>query len=183
MEKVRPKPFLFFIILTLAITGCAKSSEVLFEPGWTHYEDMTLMRDLSFDQGGYLWAVGYKGVAMLDPRSGSVVRYTAADGLSSTDAVCVDVAPDGRIWVGLKRAGASSFDGGEWVSYTAGKGLVNDDISSIAVSTDGTVWFGTREGKGGLERYDGSDWTIFTEENGLTDKYIVDMAEAPDGKL
>lgn len=101
MEKVRPKLLLLFlIILTLAVAGCVRSPEVLFEPGWTHYEDMTLMRDLSFDQGGCLWAVGYKGVAMLDPRTGSLVRYTAADGLSRTDAVSVEAAPDGRIWLG-----------------------------------------------------------------------------------
>lgn len=169
--------------LMFGITGCAGSRRAIFEPGWTHFEELTMIRDIDFDSAGHLWAAGYKGIFDLDPREGSFQNYTSKNGLPRTEAWTVEVAEDDTVWVGLKRAGAAHFADGTWTSWTPGDEIQNSEISNIFISGDDTVILETLEGSGGLDLYDGSIWTRLTERNGLAEKYVVDVAEAPDGSL
>jgi hypothetical protein len=84
-----------------------------------------------------------QGVAMEKP-DGTWNLYTGHDGLPYNDFTSMDVAPDGRLWLGTTK-GAIHFDGSHW-AYRAGKRwLPNDDVRDIAATADG-AWVATAGG-------------------------------------
>jgi len=171
------------IAVLILFPNCSGEKDTAFEKGWTHFKELTLMRDIDFDSSGHLWAAGYKGVADLDPRKGTFVHYTSENGLTRTESLVIEAAPDDTIWVGMKRAGTAYFADGKWVSCSPGGAGKSSDICTVYSCGDGSVWVGTIEGDGGLDVYDGIAWKHMSESDGLSEKYIIDMAEADDGSL
>jgi hypothetical protein len=70
--------------------------------------------------------------------------YTGREGLPYNDFTSMDIAPDGRLWLGTTK-GAIHFDGMHW-AYRAGKRwLPNDEVRDIAATADG-AWIATAGG-------------------------------------
>lgn len=84
-----------------------------------------------------------QGVAM-ENGDGTWNLYSGRDGLPYNDFTSMDVAPDGRLWLGTTK-GAIHFDGAHW-AYRAGKRwLPNDEVRDIAATEDG-AWIATAGG-------------------------------------
>ncbi len=84
-----------------------------------------------------------QGVAM-EKADGTWNLYTGRDGLPYNDFTSLDIAPDGRLWLGTTK-GIIHFDGNHW-AYRAGKRwLPNDDVRDIAATEDG-AWIATAGG-------------------------------------
>ena len=95
------------------------------------------VRDMVFDQEGNLWMVGYGGAAKLNSSRSTHTKYTTDDGLAWNDVWSVAVAPDGAVWFGTMRHGASRFDGEGWTTFTTQDGLLDDSVRCIGVGPDG----------------------------------------------
>ncbi len=92
---------------------------------------------------GLLVLAAPQGVAM-ENGDGTWNLYTGRDGLPYNDFTSMDVAPDGRLWLGTTK-GAIHFAGGHW-AYRAGKRwLPSDDVRDIAATEDG-AWIATAGG-------------------------------------
>ncbi len=84
-----------------------------------------------------------QGVAM-ENGDGTWDLYTGRDGLPYNDFTSIDVAPDGRLWLGTTK-GAIHFDGNHW-AYRAGKRwLPNVEVRDVAATADG-AWIATAGG-------------------------------------
>lgn len=183
MKKGHGSMFLVFILSALFAAGCVSHSpEALYKTGWTYFEDITLVRDMSFDSEGNLWTAGYKGVVKLDPRTGETMRFTSENGLSRTDTISIEAASDGRIWVGMKHAGICSFDGKTWTSFESEE-IMLKNILTITSCCDDSLWFASIIGDGGISRLNGREMTLYNRGNGLDAKYIIDMIETDDGTI
>jgi hypothetical protein len=84
-----------------------------------------------------------QGVAM-EKADGTWDLYTGHDGLPYNDFTSLDVAPDGRLWLGTTK-GVIHFAEGHW-AYRAGKRwLPHDEVRDIAATADG-AWIATAGG-------------------------------------
>lgn len=92
---------------------------------------------------GRLILAAPQGVAM-ENGDGTWNLYTGREGLPFNDFTSMDVATDGRLWLGTTK-GAIHFDGTHW-AYRAGKRwLPNDDVRDVAATADG-AWIATAGG-------------------------------------
>lgn len=88
------------------------------------------------------WYAGPQGV--VNSGGGGDFLYDGRSGLPYNDFTCIDIGPDGRLWLGTTK-GAIHFAGGHW-AYRAGKRwLPNDEVRDIAATEDG-AWIATAGG-------------------------------------
>lgn len=108
--------------------------------------------------------------------------YTTYDGaLGDNDVPAVAIAPDGAVWAGTRRSGASRFDGETWTAFTPDNSPLGLSVVAIAVAPDGALWFGSWGA--GVSRWDGKAWTTYTHEDGLVDDLVSSLAVAGDGTV
>jgi hypothetical protein len=84
-----------------------------------------------------------QGVAM-ENGDGSWNLYTGREGLPYNDFTSMDVAPDGRLWLGTTK-GAIHFDGTQWAWRAGKRWLPNDEVRDVAATADG-AWIATAGG-------------------------------------
>src|SRR5882672_4978474 len=104
---------------------------------------------------GFLWIGGTGGLFRFD---GLVIeRYTPQDGSLLHDTVLsrLFASPDGGLWIGYNRGGASFLKNGKITNFTEQDGLPTGQTRCIAQDEDGVVWAAF---VGGLARFDGTHW-------------------------
>lgn len=84
-----------------------------------------------------------QGVAVEQP-NGTWKFYTGREGLPYNDFTSMDVAPDGRLWLGTTK-GAIHFDGSHWAWRASKRWLPNDDVRDVAAMAEG-AWIATAGG-------------------------------------
>ena len=73
----------------------------------------------------------------------------AQNSLRSNDIVCLECAPDGKMWVGTNGGGLSHFTGIDkderWTfdTFDGKDGLPSEEVKSITFDKKGNVWFAT----------------------------------------
>jgi len=72
---------------------------------WTVATPTRVVLDVAWANGQIYAPVELGGLLRYDPDSGQIGRVTTADGLGSNLTRCIEVAPDGVIWVGTADAG------------------------------------------------------------------------------
>ncbi|MBW6513879.1 MAG: hypothetical protein K0B87_03880 [Candidatus Syntrophosphaera sp.] len=87
---------------------------------------------------------------------------------------CMDIAPDGTIWLGTGSGGLIRFDGAVFTQYTNFSNHAYPEASNVSVDGHGRVWFSTNYfyidennfGElllpGALMYYDGAAFTVFS---------------------
>jgi len=126
---------------------------------WTLFEENITARhlvDMAVGELGELWVTD----------DACVRRYQ--DGLLADQwdqssgpemPTCVDVDPQGHVWVGTYFSGVSMFDGQDWTTFnTLNSGLPSDNIRGVAASPNGTVFFCTTEG---IASYNNGFWSTY----------------------
>jgi hypothetical protein len=117
---------------------------------WSLFPTGDVDRDIAIDQAGNVWSVGMGGAVQWDPTDGTSRRYTAVDGLPSTEVWSVAAHPDGSVWLdtdsGLARYANGSFT----------EPWIDDAMRELRdIGPDGRVWFTTGMG---VEWFDGNSW-------------------------
>jgi len=98
-------------------------------------------------------------------------------------ALCED--RQGRLWIGLRNAGALQMSGGAqnpaFVHFTDKAGLPNDQIRALCEDREGNLWFGAENG--GLARAQRRRVTALTAENGLALPSVLPILEDSRGAM
>jgi len=111
---------------------------------------------------GYLWIGTTNGLYRFD---GLYFEPFKPEGgaLPSTSVTTLMAVPDGGLWVGYSRGGASLLKEGRATNYSDRDGFPVGRVRSFARDWDGTIWAGV---VGGFTRLEGSRWQrVRTEWN------------------
>lgn len=84
----------------------------------------------------------FGGLSIIVAQQINLIRYTAEDGLPSSNIYQVIQDKQGYIWVGTDK-GVSRFDGYQFQNFTIQDGLPNNDVWGIREDDAGRIWFGT----------------------------------------
>ncbi len=148
---------------------------------WTIYESGNGLPDESSTfvdiaaGPGAVWVASGGGVLGWN---GTAWMTNSGFDLGWAQALAMD--PDGRVWAGTWRAGASVFDRTGWLSYDrATSGLSSDDVAALAVDGQGRVWAGTSYGLDILE--DGTWKAYHMHDSGLLDNDVSAVAVSGPG--
>lgn len=103
------------------------------------------------DNEGRLWiGTETKGIALLDPESGKVIKWNPVQGLNMSNATIRTIKSDekGRFWIGtMSGLIICRQDGGDMRRYINSPdqpgSLSDNSIRAIHRGRDGTVWIGT----------------------------------------
>lgn len=103
-----------------------------------------------FDKANNLWAGTWGlGLSVLEAQSGTLRRFTAADGLAGDEVQALLQDNAGNIWVGTTN-GLSVISADFRITTVGaantGQALVDQRIWSLSQSEDGSVWIGTSAG-------------------------------------
>jgi len=88
--------------------------------------------------------------------------------------------PDGSLWIGYRRGGASVLRGRNLTHYLGATGLGKSAIYGFDQGKDGTVWAG---GSAGLYRLNGEQWELIGGDRGYAEAYLSDWRMDPQGGL
>ena len=155
------------------------------------------VRSLLIDHAGLLWVgTGQAGLALFDPASGEVRRFTHEPGhhhsISSNRIETIFEDSDHRVWVGTD-AGLSLYDRdlGEFVTYRADAtdltSLGDDFVFSIFQDRGGILWIGTRTE--GLNKWNPRSWSFGhvkaagSHDNALSDTNVTSFTEDGSGNV
>ena len=156
---------------------------------YTHWKHFTTKEGLPNDHvfavkadGPRVWVGTEDGLALIDKRSGKVVRtWQEKDGLPFQAVTGIAVAPKtGDVWLALFGGGLARFSGGRFDHFhQLNSGLVNDVVYAVAIEND-NVWAATTAG---ASRYNTvtRQWSIYTEKNAPMEE-IWNYGVAYDGK-
>ena len=137
-----------------------------------------LTTTLFADREENIWIGTYGGLVRW--HNGTMITFTAGDGLSDghVTALCED--RDKNIWVGTNGGGIVRYANGRWRAFTAADGLSNNHVLSIIEDYEGSVWVCTLDG---LNRFMDVNVTPYTTKEGLVSDFISGVAETPDGSI
>lgn len=109
-----------------------------------HYVDALL------ENAGAVWLGTGNGLYRYEPETGSLCRFTQADGLSANAILALARDHADRLWIGTSGGGVVRYDGRDFQILPLGRGVGANIVEAILPEPDGAVWLGTR---GGLYRY------------------------------
>ena len=137
---------------------------------WKSYavpDDYYSLIDAKADLNGNVWVLTYD----------VLLRFNGSEWFAVPEAgilrECLDVGPNGIVWVGSEYFGVSSFDGQSWTQYPWG-------AIQLAADKNVGVWLSSSPG---LSHFDGETVTSYTEADGLADEYTNYLAVQPNGTL
>jgi ligand-binding sensor domain-containing protein len=191
MKKTYTLAFLFILAVVLAISSCSTKEATptieltatitptttpIPDPEWSFFkaDDSDDLRDLAFDQDGYLWVIGYGGVMRWDVDAGTYQEYTQNDGLGSAQREVILVDQSNNVWVAADD-GIYKFDGESWISYPSPSQVGGGQFMEGAANN---FWLC---GKDGLYQFNGEEWRQHGVETGLPSDKCYNMAIDADG--
>ncbi len=99
---------------------------------------------------------------------------------NSNHVAALEVARDGKVWVGTRGAGIARYDGRTWTRYRTAEGLPSDQISTLNVDPEGRLWIGT---KNGLALFEDGKFRVLTAAHGLLGEHVYSVTTARDGDM
>ena len=153
---------------------------------WTAREGLAgnRVRDIEIDEAGFVWAASDPGgITRLDPRTGALRRYGAADGLEDDRVLSLTLGRKGCVWAGTRRGLFRSRGSGWNVRFERLHPPGTDDneaFFTVTASHERGVW---AAGSRGLAHYCEDRWRRWTTAHGLKSNYVGYVAEAGDGSV
>lgn len=94
--------------------------------------------------------------------------------------VSLEVAGDGKVWVGTWGGGLSIWDGQTWTNYSSVEGLPGNHVFMLHQDAKGQMWIGTNHG---LALWQNGTFKALGTADGLYDNNVFSMATAADGGM
>ncbi|MCP4215799.1 MAG: response regulator, partial [bacterium] len=137
---------------------------------------------LYVDGKGSLWIGTDDGLITLEPASGVVSEFSAAQGFHGNRVrdFCEDIR--GNMWIATWGEGLNRFKNGEFIVYAKQQGLSNNQVWCVIEDRRRNLWVGTENGLNRMDPKTGA-FTIFTTKQGLPDNRILALFEDRDGGL
>ena len=127
----------------------------LYHTSWSAKQGVTgLVTALAQTTDGYLWVGTTDGLLRFDGIS--FERYQPAEGsLIATSISALMAVPDGGLWVGFNRGGASFVRNGRVTNYSDSDGFPVSTVRCFARDQTGTIWAAV---VGGFVHLEGRRW-------------------------
>jgi signal transduction histidine kinase/ligand-binding sensor domain-containing protein len=113
---------------------------------------------------GYLWVGSSRGLYRFDGVQFEDFERATGLRLPSQDILSLFAAPDGRLWIGYLKGGASVLQAGGLTNYNSGDGFPQGMASGFALERNGRIWVASSGGLAYLEsaRWHtvGADWSF-----------------------
>src|SRR5215831_8076026 len=127
----------------------------LYHTSWSAKEGVNgYVNSLAQTTDGYLWVGTSEGLLRFDGMSFEQFRPETGS-LPATVVNVLMAVPDGGLWVGFYRGGASVIRNGRVTSYSDSEGFPVATVRAFARDSSGAVWAATT---GGFARFDGQHW-------------------------
>lgn len=136
-----------------------------------------LVRCLSVDTNGHIWAGGPQGLAEFD-REMRALDHT--DKLPNPSVRDLAVDADGRLWVATS-GGLATWQDDNWRVFTKADGLPSDVVWAVHADLRGGVWVGTFGA--GAARFDGERFRPLTSANGLPSNVVRQILSDGSGNV
>jgi ligand-binding sensor domain-containing protein len=137
------------------------------------------VRAILTDRDGNLW-VGSNEGGLLRHRDGRWLRYSKAQGLSSTSVRRLYEDREGSLWVGTGDGGVNRLRDGAFTAIGQPEGLSEDRVVALHAAADGSVWAAT---KAGLNRIQDGRITVFGTEAGLSQDSVASVGSDTTGAV
>ena len=149
------------------------------------FEDVSLkairdqqIRTLATTPNGDLWLGTQEGLHRL--RGGTLVSYTAAEGLPHDIVTAILPARGGGLWIGTQ-GGLARLDDGTFEVFSAdSNGLPHDNVRALVEDGEGQLWIATPKGLGRLRD---AQVTTFTTADGLVHDDVQTVLADHRGRL
>ncbi|MBV9266055.1 MAG: response regulator, partial [Acidobacteriaceae bacterium] len=138
------------------------------------------IRALYADAADSLW-IGTSRAGLVHFTSGTVVRYTTANGLSNDHVLSIFKDSAGSLWVGTAGGGVNKFSGGKFSQFAQREGLNADDVWAIAEDGERSVWVGTAGG--GLNRFRDGSFLTYGKQDGLSTDVALGVYQDREGAV
>ena len=153
-------------------SGVAYSGSYIYRFGTTHNGDITAIAQA--DSGKIWYGTSDKGV----------IDYHGP--LASLKVSCMEITPDGSLWVGSKRNGLTRIKDGTSTIYSLAKDstrtLIDDHVNALCTDKIGNLWIATN---GGLQVYNPrmNSFSSYTKESGkLNTNNVTSLFYNKEGK-
>ena len=156
---------LLFALLCSPVLALPRDAHLtdLYHSSWTERDGLSgFVQALAQTTDSYLWIGTTNGLYRFD---GLYFEPFKPEGgaLPSTSVTALMAVPDGGLWVGYSRGGATFLKDGKATNYSDRDGFPVGRVRSFACDWDGTIWAAV---VGGFTRLEGSRWQrIRTEWN------------------
>lgn len=130
------------------------------------------VEDIGFSQQGLLWIATQDGAAVYDGRAWTHVPLP--DPSASQWVHCLEMTPDGSVWMGRDQGGIARYQNGVWTTYGLKDGLPSGQIFSMAQTSKGLM-AGTAQG---LARWDGQHWVPLADPQGRSRTVVRAVMES-----
>jgi len=121
---------------------------------------------------GVLWIGTQSGLYRFDGVRFEEFEPPAGQSLSSPFITALLAVPDGSMWIGYVRSGASIIGADSLVKFGQNEGLPAGSITAFARDSGGAIWAATTTG---LARFDGTRWRTLGAESGYPGGMTTDL--------
>src|SRR2546427_6745922 len=121
---------------------------------------------------GVLWIGTQSGLYRFDGVRFEEFEPPAGQSLPSPFITALLAVPDGSIWMGYVRSGASLIAADRLVTFGQNEGLPPGSITALARDSGGAIWAATTTG---LARFDGTRWRTLGAESGYPGGMTADL--------
>jgi ligand-binding sensor domain-containing protein len=105
---------------------------------------------------GYLWLGSLSGLFRFDGSRFEQFQPPYGGHLPSNEIASLLALPDGSLWIGFIRGGASLLKNGRITTYGEKEGLPAGRLAAFVRDQSGTMWAAVHSG--GLARFEGGVW-------------------------
>src|SRR5688572_29333730 len=112
---------------------------------------------------GVLWIGTTTGLYQFDGVRFELFEPPSGVAMPSLNVSALVAAPDGKLWIGYSRGGASVLVRGQLVSFGEGDGMPAGGVTALAVDSVGDIWAATSTGLG---RFRNDGWQRIGPESG-----------------
>ena len=153
---------------------------------WTERDGLpgSKIRAITIGADGAVWAgISPGGVSRLDLRTGRVMNFGPAQGITRNRASDVEVDREGNVWVAARGAvfrGRPEGTSWHFTRESIPGGDENESFYCLKVDRAGTIWVA---GSRGLAHRRNAEWKRYTARDGLAENYTGYIVEAPDGAI
>jgi ligand-binding sensor domain-containing protein/signal transduction histidine kinase len=138
------------------------------------------VRALLEDRDGNLW-IGSDTRGLRRLRDGTMLEFSAADGLSNNSVWSLHEDREGSLWIGTNGGGLNRLRDGPVTTIGVREGLPSDETRCVFQHPDGTVWVGTKGG--GPSRIREGAVVAGGTPAGLSRETVVSFGAGRDGAL